>query len=87
MFSSGNSLEYDKMHVRLVGVFARLRASRARARADHLTWLRDESSRAASASATAAGQPAAPPSAARPAVPVATVPRQLERPDHVPHHR
>jgi hypothetical protein len=85
MFISGNSLEYDKMHVRSVGVFARLKASRARARGDHLTWLRDESSR--TASATAADQPAAPPPAARPAVPVATVPRQLEGPDHVPHQR
>jgi hypothetical protein len=79
MFSSGNSLEFDKIHVRSVGVFARLRASRARA--DYLTWLRDDSSRTASATA------AAPPSGARPAVPVATVPRQLEGPDHVRHNR
>ena len=64
-----------------VAVFARLRASRARARGDYLTWLRDESSRTASA------QPAAPPSGARPAVPVAAVPRQLEGRDHVPHNR
>jgi hypothetical protein len=85
MFSSGNSLEYDKMQVRSVGVFARLGASRARPRGDHLTWLGDESSR--TASATAADQSAAPPPAARPAVPVATVPRQLEGPDHVPQHR
>ena len=85
MFSSGNSLEYDKMHVRSVGVFTRLRASRARARGDHLTWLRDESSRAASA--TAAAESAAPPPGARPAVPLATVPRQLEGPDHVRHNR
>ena len=85
MFSSGNSLEYDKMHVRSVGVFARLRATRARARADQLTWLRDKSSR--TASATAADQSAAPPPAARPAAPVATAPRQLEGPDHVPQHR
>lgn len=68
-----------------VAVFARLRASRARARGDYLTWLRDESSRTASATATA--QPAAPPSGARPAVPVAAVPRQLEGRDHVPHNR
>jgi hypothetical protein len=68
-----------------VAVFARLRASRARARGDHLTWLRDESSRAASA--TAAARPAAPPSGASPAVPVAAVPRQLEGRDHVPHTR
>ena len=69
------------MHVRSVGVFARLRASRARARSGYLTWLRDDSSRTASATA------AAPPSGARPAVPVATVPRQLEGPDHVRHNR
>jgi len=81
MFSSGNSLEFDKMHVRSVGVFARLRASRARARGDYPTWLRDESSR------TAAAQSAAPPSGARPAVPVAAVPRQPEGRDHVPHNR
>jgi hypothetical protein len=68
-----------------VGVFARLRASRARARGGYLTWLRDESSR--TASATAAAQSAAPPSGARPAVPVATVPGQLEDPDHVRHNR
>ncbi len=85
MFSSGNSLEYDKLHFRSVDVFTRLRVSRARARGGCLSWLLDESSR--TASATAAGQPAAPPSAARPAVPVATVRRQLEGPDHVPHHR
>jgi hypothetical protein len=85
MFSSGNSLEYDKLHVRSVDVFTRLRASRARARGGCLTLLRDESSRIASA--TAAAQSAAPPPGARPAVPVATVPRQLEGPDHVPHHR
>ena len=64
-----------------VAVFARLRASRARARGDYLTWLRDESSRTASA------QSAAPPSGARPAVPVAAVPRQMEGRDHVPHNR
>ena len=83
MFSSGNSLEFDKMHVRSVGVFARLRASRARG--GYLTWLRDESSR--TASATAVAQSAVPPSGARPAVPVATVPGQLEGPDHVRHNR
>jgi len=86
MFGSGNSLEFDKMHVRSVGVFARLRASRARARGDYLTWLRDESSRAAAA-ATAAAQSAAAASGARPAVPVAAVPRPLEGRDHVPHNR
>jgi len=68
-----------------VAVFARLRASRARGRGDHLTWLRDESSR--TASATAAAQPAVPPSGARPVVPVAAVPRQLEGRDHVRHSR
>jgi hypothetical protein len=83
MFSSGNSLEYDKLHVRSVDVFTRLRASRARARGGCLTWLRDESSR----TATAAAQSATPPPGARPAVPVATVRRQLEGPDHVPHNR
>ena len=80
-----------------VAVFARLRASRALARGDYLTWLRDESSRTASATAAAqpaaqpaaqaAAQPAAPPSGARPAAPVAAVPRQLESRDHVPHTR
>jgi hypothetical protein len=52
-----------------VAVLARLRASRARARGDYLTWLRDESSR--TASATEAARPAAPPSGARPATPAA----------------
>jgi Glycosyl transferase family 2 len=68
-----------------VAVFARLRASRARARGDYQTWLRDESSR--TVSGTVAAQPAAPPAGARPAVPVATVPRQLDHRDHVPHNR
>ena len=68
-----------------VAVFARLRASRARARGDYQTWLRDESSR--TASAAEAARPPVPPSAARPAVPVVTVPRQMEGRDHVPHSR
>jgi hypothetical protein len=69
-----------------VAVFARLRASRARARGDYLTWLRDESSR--TASATVPAQSAAPPSGARPpAIPVPAVPRQREGQDHVPHNR
>jgi glycosyl transferase family 2 len=68
-----------------VAVLARLRAGRARARGDYLTWLRDESSR--TASATAAAQPAAPLTGARPAGPVATLPRQLDHRDHVPHNR
>ncbi len=68
-----------------VAVFARLRASRARARGDYLTWLRDESSR--TASGTVAARPAAPPAGARPAVPVATVPRQSDHRDRVPHNR
>jgi len=80
-----------------VAVFARLRASRARVRGDYLTWLRDESSR--TASATEAARPAALPSGARPAAPaapvaapapaaaVAAVPRQLDGRDHVPHTR
>jgi hypothetical protein len=67
-----------------VAVFARLRASRARARGDYVTWLRDESSR--TAPATAAAQPTAPPSEVRPAVPVAAVPRQSEGRDRVPHN-
>jgi hypothetical protein len=67
-----------------VAVLAQLRAGRARARDDYLTWLRDESSRTA---ATTAAQPAAPPSGARPAVPAAAVPRQREGRDHVPHNR
>ena len=40
-----------------VAVFARLRASRARARGDYLTWLRDESSRTASGAVAAPGRP------------------------------
>jgi hypothetical protein len=71
-----------------VAVFARFRASRARARGDYLTWLRDESSRTAAATATVpSSQPTAPPSVARPAVPVAAVPLQREGRDHVPHGR
>jgi hypothetical protein len=65
-----------------VAVFARLRASPARARGDYVTWLRDESSRTAPATAA---RSAAPPSGAGPAVPVAAVPRQLDGRDHVPH--
>jgi glycosyltransferase involved in cell wall biosynthesis len=67
-----------------VAVFARLRASRARARGDYVTWLRDESSR--TAAAMAAAQSAAP-SRDRPVAPVApvpAVPRQLDAQDHVP---
>jgi hypothetical protein len=75
-----------------VAVIARLRASRARARGDYLTWLRDESSRI-----PAATEPArlpAPPRL-RPTVPAAApatpapvaVPRQLEGRDQVPHIR
>jgi hypothetical protein len=67
-----------------VAVFARLRASRAIARGDYLTWLRDESSRTATATAAA---PLAVPSADRPAVPVTAVPRQLDARDRVPHNR
>jgi glycosyltransferase involved in cell wall biosynthesis len=66
-----------------VTVFARLRASRAWARGDYLTWLRDDS-RTASAMADAAS--AAPRPAAGPAVPVAAVPRQSEGRDRVPHN-
>src|SRR6266571_3880057 len=50
-----------------VAVFARLRASRARARGDYVTWLRDESSR--TAAAMAAAQSAAP-AGDRPVAPV-----------------
>ena len=68
-----------------VAVFARLRASRARARGDYQTWLRDESSR--TAAATEPARPAAPPPGTRPAVPIAAVPRQLEGQNHVPRTR
>jgi hypothetical protein len=73
-----------------VAVFARLRATPARARGDYVTWLRDESSRTAptaavTAAAQSAAQSATPLSGARPAVPVAVVPRQLDGRDHVPH--
>jgi hypothetical protein len=73
-----------------VAVFARLRASRARARGDYVTWLRDESSR--TAAAMAAAQSAAP-SGDRPVAPVApvaavaAVPRQLDARDRVPHNK
>jgi glycosyltransferase involved in cell wall biosynthesis len=67
-----------------VAVFARLRASRTRARGDYQTWLRDESSR--TAAATPAAQSAAP-SGDRPEVPVSAVPRQLDGREHVPHNR
>jgi glycosyltransferase involved in cell wall biosynthesis len=67
-----------------VAVFARLRASRARARGDYVTWLRDESSR--TATAMAAAQSAAPSGdrPVAPVAPVAAVPRQLDAGDHVP---
>ena len=64
-----------------VAVLARLRASRARAQGDYVTWLRDESSR--TAAAMAAAQSAAP-SGNSPVAPVAAVPRQLDARDHVP---
>jgi glycosyltransferase involved in cell wall biosynthesis len=70
-----------------VTVFVRLRASRALARGDYLTWLRDESSRIPAA--TAPARPPAP-SADSPVAPVdaATgVPRQLDNRDHVPQDR
>ena len=71
-----------------VAVCARLRASRARARGDYQTWLRDESSRTAAATPATAGRRApAAPSGDRPAVPVAAVPRQLDGREHVPHNR
>ena len=80
-----------------VALFARLRASRALVRGDYQTWLRDESSRPASA--TAPARPAAQPSVPRPAVPLtaavpvagavpaAGVPRQLDRRDRVEDNR
>jgi len=67
-----------------VAILARLRASRALARGDYLTWLRDDSSR--TATATAAG-PLAAPSGDGPMIPVTAVPRQLDARDHVPHNR
>jgi glycosyltransferase involved in cell wall biosynthesis len=67
-----------------VAVFTRLRASRALARGDYLTWLRDESSRIPAA--TAPARPPAP-SADGPAVPVTALPRQLDSRDHAPHSR
>jgi hypothetical protein len=67
-----------------MAVFARLRASRAIARGDYLTWLRDESSR--TATGAAADQPAAS-SSGRPEIPVTAVPRQLEARDRIPHNR
>jgi hypothetical protein len=71
-----------------VAVFARLRASRAIARGDYLTWLRDESSRTATAAATAtAADPLAASSSGRPEIPVTAVPRQLEARDRIPHNR
>ena len=66
-----------------VAILARLRASRALARGDYLTWLRDESSR--TPPATQAPRPAPPP--ATPAAPVPAIPRQTEGRDHVPHTR
>lgn len=67
-----------------VAILARLRASRALARGDYLTWLRDDSSR--TATATAADLLAAP-SGDGPTIPVTAVPRQLDARDHVPHNR
>src|SRR5882724_6996709 len=58
-----------------VAILARLRASHALARGDYLTWLRDDSSR--TATATAAG-PLAAPSGDGPMIPVTAVPRQLD---------
>jgi hypothetical protein len=76
-----------------VAVCARLRASRARARGDYVTWLRDESSRTAAAMAAARSVA---PSGDRPVAPVApvaavaavpAVPRQLDARDGVPHNK
>jgi hypothetical protein len=69
-----------------VAVFARLRATPARARGDYQTWLRDDSrvttTTAATTAATPAAQPTASASGATPAVPV---PRQPTSQDRVPH--
>jgi Glycosyl transferase family 2 len=70
-----------------VTVIARLRASRAVARGDYVTWLRDDSSRTAAAVAAAAPAAPAAPAALAPAAPVAAVPRQLDSRDHVPDHQ
>jgi hypothetical protein len=82
-----------------VAVFARLRASPARARGDYDTWLRDDSRATATTTAAAAtttgaaAQPAASASGAGPAVPAVAeapevaVPRQLDGREHVPHDR
>jgi glycosyltransferase involved in cell wall biosynthesis len=58
-----------------VTLFAMLRARRARARGDYVTWLRDESSR--TAAATAAPRRPVPSGDGR-AVPLAGVPRQMD---------
>jgi hypothetical protein len=69
-----------------VAVFARLRATPARARGDYQTWLRDDSrvttTTATTGAATPAAQPTASASGATPAVPV---PRQPTSQDRVPH--
>jgi hypothetical protein len=66
-----------------VAIFARLRASPARARGDYQTWLRDDSSRTAT-TVTVPAQSAGPAAAAQPAVPV---PRQADAQDPVPRDR
>jgi hypothetical protein len=69
-----------------VAVFARLRATPARARGDYQTWLRDDSrvttTTATTGAATPVAQPTASASGATPAVPV---PRQPTSQDRVPH--
>jgi hypothetical protein len=76
-----------------VAVCARLRASRARARGDYVTWLRDESSRTAAAMAAAQSvapsgdRPVAPVAPVAPAAAVPAVPRQLDARDRVPHNK
>jgi Glycosyl transferase family 2 len=62
-----------------VAVLARLRSSRARAHGDYVTWLRDESSRTAVATATV---PSVTPASRALAADPADLPRQLERRDH-----
>jgi hypothetical protein len=65
-----------------VAVFARLRATPARARGDYQTWLRDDSRVTTTTATTGAATPAAAASGATPAVPV---PRQPTSQDRVPH--
>ena len=64
-----------------------VRASRARAKGDYVTWLRDESSRTAAAMAAAQSAAPAGDRPVAPVAPVAAVPRQLDARDRVPHNK